>query len=58
MGISVRPLRRWRWCRGLIYASLYWFPLVNGIDSPYFYQLAGVGFVATIATRWHLSDGI
>ena len=33
----------------LIYASLYWFPLVNVIDSPFFYPLAGVGFVATIA---------
>jgi hypothetical protein len=38
----------------LIYGSLYWFPLVNGIDSPFFYPLAGVGFVATIAgiTWW------
>jgi hypothetical protein len=38
----------------LIYGSLYWFPLVNGIDSPLFYQLAGVGFVAAIAviTWW------
>ncbi len=33
----------------LIYGSLYWFPLVNGIDSPFFYPLVGVGFVATIA---------
>ena len=33
----------------LIYGSLYWFPLVNGIDSPFFYPLTGAGFVATIA---------
>ncbi len=33
----------------LIYGSLYWFPLVDGIDSPFFYPLAGAGFVATIA---------
>ena len=42
-------------CTGaLIYSSLYWFPLVNGIDSPFFYPLAGVGFVVTVAviTWW------
>ena len=34
----------------LIYGgALRWFPLVNGIDSPLFYPLAGAGFVATIA---------
>ncbi len=34
----------------LIYGgALRWFPLANGIDSPYFYPLAGAGFVATIA---------
>src|SRR3712207_7161991 len=26
-----------------------WSPLVNGIDSPFFYPLVGAGFVATIA---------
>lgn len=37
----------------LIYGStLRWFPLVNGIDSPFFYPLFGVGFVATIAAVW------
>ena len=37
----------------LIYGStLRWFPLVNGIDSPFFYPLFGVGFVATIAAIW------
>ena len=40
----------------IIYGStLRWFPLVNGIDSPFFYPLLGAGFVATIAAvcwRW------
>ena len=41
----------------LICGSLYWFPLVNGIDSPFFYPLAGVGFVATIAViTWWAGD--
>ena len=31
------------------YGALYRFPLVNGIDSPFFYPLLGAGFVATIA---------
>ncbi len=37
------------------YGTLYRFPLVNGIDSPFFYPLFGAGFVATIAAivwRW------
>ncbi len=34
----------------LIYGgALRWFPLLNGIDSPFFYPLVGAGFVATIA---------
>lgn len=33
----------------LIYGSLYSFPVVNGFDGPYFYPLAGVGFVAATA---------
>ena len=39
----------------LIYGgALRWFPLLNGIDSPFFYPLAGAGFVVTIAaiTWW------
>ncbi len=32
-----------------LYGTLYRFPLVNGIDSPFFYPLLGAGFVATIA---------
>jgi hypothetical protein len=31
------------------YGTLYRFPLVNGIDSPFFYPLLGAGFVVTIA---------
>jgi hypothetical protein len=37
----------------LIYGStLRWFPLVSGTDSPFFYPLLGLGFVATIAAVW------
>jgi hypothetical protein len=39
----------------LFYGALYRFPLINGIDSPFFYPLTGAGFVATIAAivwRW------
>jgi hypothetical protein len=32
----------------LFYGALYRYPLVNGIDSPFFYPLLGAGFVATI----------
>ena len=38
------------------YGALYRFPLVNGVDSPFFYPLVGAGFVATIAiTVWWAS---
>ena len=41
----------------LIYGSLYWFPLVNGFDGPYFYLLAGAGFAAAIAVvTWWAED--
>lgn len=39
----------------LIYGgALRWFPLVNGVASPFFYPLLGTGFVATVAviTWW------
>lgn len=37
----------------VFYCALYRFPLVNGIDSPFFYPLAGAGFIATItAIAW------